>query len=180
VSPEDEWRFVLRLIAETVERAEAVRADALQARSRAVQARIEGENLCAERNHAREAVAAERQAGWSWIAGRELDGLPRHNPTSRTADVPGLTGAKDVMVPERPGLLHYYARELAARAEQRAATAREHAAIAREQMRRDAAARDHAAEMLHRRETDAHARAARCQEQTAALFHQHANRLARR
>jgi hypothetical protein len=113
--------------------------------------------------------------------GGELNGLLLNNSSGssgRSTEADG--GGKDVMVPERPGLSHYYARELAVRAKQRAANAREHAAIARERMRRDAASQDHVAEMLHRREADAHQRAARLQEQTAALFHQRADWLARR
>jgi hypothetical protein len=59
------------LTTETVERARAVRVDALQARSRAVQARIEGEELLAERIRARGALAAQiaarRVVPGSWV-----------------------------------------------------------------------------------------------------------------
>ena len=60
--------------------------------------------------------------------------------------------------------------ELAIQADRRAAHAREHAAIARDQARVDAARGDDRAEALHLSEAEAHEGAALVTEQTAALY----------
>jgi hypothetical protein len=62
--------------------------------------------------------------------------------------------------------------ERAARAEERAVQARRHAEEAREQARLHAAGGDPEAEMVFRQEAEAHERAARVTETTAALYHQ--------
>jgi len=67
--------------------------------------------------------------------------------------------------------------ELAARADSRAARARRHALGARQMERTCAGRGDSAGETLFRREAEGHERAARANEQTAALHRGHATRL---
>jgi len=67
--------------------------------------------------------------------------------------------------------------KLAARADLRAAHARQHAADARDVARSDAARGDHYAEKIHLSEAEAHEGAARVTEQTAALYRNRVRRL---
>lgn len=67
--------------------------------------------------------------------------------------------------------------ELAARAERRAAHERKHAAWARERAGREAAHGRSENEIICRREAEAHERAARLNEQTAALYRRRIKRL---
>lgn len=60
--------------------------------------------------------------------------------------------------------------ELLARVEERAANARRHAAEARRQALRDAHAGEPGLERIHLMEAEAHERAARVTEETAALY----------
>lgn len=67
--------------------------------------------------------------------------------------------------------------ELASRAERRAAEARQHAAGARERAGREASDGHSENESICRREAQAHERAARLNEQTAALYRRRVRRL---
>jgi hypothetical protein len=67
--------------------------------------------------------------------------------------------------------------ELATRAERRALKAREHATLARARAGREAAHGRIESESICRREAEAHERAARLNEQTAALYRRRVQRL---
>jgi hypothetical protein len=97
---------------------------------------------------------------------------------SRKKDVPARLIGDDVSVAGRSNLA-WDIGVLATRTEERAARARQHALLAREQAGRDAAVGDERSQVLHRREAVAHERAADSQERTAALYRLRAKRLRR-
>lgn len=75
-------------------------------------------------------------------------------------------------MPEGPGELRAL-QELAEAADARAARARAHATVAREQARQEEESGDDWAAEIHRREAIAHERAAKATAATAALYRQH-------